>query len=281
MQSFTLIADTTSLTASRQQIVENDITAVSCSAGTAFPTVNVYAGMMCWRTDESKLYELKDTTPTWVLLLDLSGASAVVAKATALATARTIDGQNFDGTSNITVIAPGINAATGKTTPIDADAMGLVDSAASNVLKKVTWANVKATLKAYFDTLYTTAALVISTARTFTSTQTPSNATASVSTTSTVAFDGAVQVKETTFTNAITATFGAPTGITEHAMYVFKLKAGDTSARVYAWNAAYKFPAATPSLTAGTTTSGAFDVITFIGGASNVLIYQGHQADVR
>jgi hypothetical protein len=47
-----------------------------------------------------------------------------------------------------------INGATAKTTPVDADFMGLMDSAASNVLKKVSWANIKATLKAYFDTLY-------------------------------------------------------------------------------------------------------------------------------
>lgn len=76
--------------------------------------------------------------------------------ATALQTARTIDGQSFDGTANITVIAPGTVAATAKTTPVDADVMPLADSAASNVLKKVTWANVKATLKTYFDTLYST-----------------------------------------------------------------------------------------------------------------------------
>ncbi|MBK8009547.1 MAG: hypothetical protein IPK23_14820 [Rhizobiales bacterium] len=30
----------------------------------------------------------------------------------------------------------------------------LIDSAAANVLKKLTWSNVKATLKTYFDTLY-------------------------------------------------------------------------------------------------------------------------------
>lgn len=41
-----------------------------------------------------------------------------------------------------------------KTTPVDADEIGLIDSAASWVLKKLTWANLKATLKAYFDTLY-------------------------------------------------------------------------------------------------------------------------------
>lgn len=46
------------------------------------------------------------------------------------------------------------HAATGKTTPVDADEMPIADSAASNVLKKVTLTNLKAYLKAYFDTLY-------------------------------------------------------------------------------------------------------------------------------
>ena len=44
--------------------------------------------------------------------------------------------------------------ATGKTPPIDADSLALSDSASSNLLKKLTWANLKATLKAYFDPLY-------------------------------------------------------------------------------------------------------------------------------
>lgn len=74
--------------------------------------------------------------------------------ATKLATARTIDGQSFDGSANITVIAPGTHAATSKTTPVDADELAIVDSAASNVLKKLTWANLKATLKTYFDAIY-------------------------------------------------------------------------------------------------------------------------------
>lgn len=74
--------------------------------------------------------------------------------ATALQTARTIDGQSFDGTADITVIAPGTHAAASKATPVDADELPLVDSAASNILKKLTWANLKATLKTYLDTLY-------------------------------------------------------------------------------------------------------------------------------
>ncbi len=51
-------------------------------------------------------------------------------------------------------VASSINGVGGKATPIDADEIGLVDSAAANVLKKLTWANVKATLKTYLDTLY-------------------------------------------------------------------------------------------------------------------------------
>lgn len=119
------------------------------------------------------------------------------------------------------------------------------------------------------------------TATTFTATQTPDNGTASVSTTSTYTFDGADQIREITLTNAITVTFGAPSGITPYAMYVFMLKAGDTSARTFAWNAAYKFPSASPTVSSGTTTSGAYDILTFIGGASNTLIFVGAQSDVR
>lgn len=47
-----------------------------------------------------------------------------------------------------------VNSATGKTTPIDADLVPISDSADANNLKKLTWANLKATLKSYFDTLY-------------------------------------------------------------------------------------------------------------------------------
>ena len=54
-----------------------------------------------------------------------------------------------------------INASTAKTTPVDADMIGLMDSAASNVLKKLSWANIKATLKTYFDTLYSSRTRVI------------------------------------------------------------------------------------------------------------------------
>ena len=43
---------------------------------------------------------------------------------------------------------------TSKTTPVDADLISLSDSASSFGIKKLSWANLKATLKTYFDTLY-------------------------------------------------------------------------------------------------------------------------------
>jgi len=107
--------------------------------------------------------------------------------------------------------------------------------------------------------------------------------TDTVSTTSSYTYDASTkgQLNLITLTNAITVTFGAPSNIVEGAMYKFILKAGDTNSRSFAWNSAYKFPSAIPKITSGTTTNGAFDVITFIGGASNTLIYDGHSADLR
>jgi len=58
------------------------------------------------------------------------------------------------GDETTTTLGSKINGATEKTTPVDADMVGLMDSAASNILKKLSWANIKATLKTYFDTLY-------------------------------------------------------------------------------------------------------------------------------
>lgn len=58
------------------------------------------------------------------------------------------------GNGLFTNIGSIINNATSKTTPIDGDQLALMDSGSSNVLKKISWANIKATLKAYLDTLY-------------------------------------------------------------------------------------------------------------------------------
>lgn len=47
-----------------------------------------------------------------------------------------------------------INGAAEKTTPVNADKIPLADSAASNILKWLSFTNLKAFLKTYFDTLY-------------------------------------------------------------------------------------------------------------------------------
>lgn len=52
-----------------------------------------------------------------------------------------------------------INSLTGKTTPVDADSISIVDSADSNKQKKVSLTNFKAFLKTYFDTLYSSSSL--------------------------------------------------------------------------------------------------------------------------
>jgi len=73
--------------------------------------------------------------------------------ATALQTARTIDGVSFDGTANILVIAPATHAAPNKATPVAADEFPVWDSV-TGLLNNVTWANLQATEKTYFDTIY-------------------------------------------------------------------------------------------------------------------------------
>lgn len=102
--------------------------------------------------------------------------------------------------------------------------------------------------------------------------------TDTVSATGTYTYDGNTkgQINLITMTNAITVTFGAPTNIVEGQPYTFLLKAGDTAARVYAWNAAYEN--APP--TAGTLVNGKKDIIHFIGGPSNTLIYSGSTVGV-
>ncbi len=61
---------------------------------------------------------------------------------------------NFANLNTDKLEASSLHSATGKTTPVDADELPIVDSASSFSLKKLTWANLKATIKTYTDTLY-------------------------------------------------------------------------------------------------------------------------------
>lgn len=74
-----------------------------------------------------------------------------VALAAALAAQAAAEAAAASASTNLPTVT---HAAAGKNPPVDADEIPLVDSAAAYVLKKLTWVNLKATLKTYFDTLY-------------------------------------------------------------------------------------------------------------------------------
>lgn len=84
---------------------------------------------------------------------DAAAQRATLGLGTLATQSNTLSGTNT-GDETTTTIGTLINGATSKTTPVDADYVGLMDSEASNILKKLSWANIKATLKTYFDTLY-------------------------------------------------------------------------------------------------------------------------------
>lgn len=101
--------------------------------------VTPYA-FMWWADSANDLLRIRNATNTaWIVVGTLSAAGFGI------------------GAGDVNV-ASSIHGAPEKTTPVDADTMPLIDSAASNVLKKISWSNVKAVLKAYFDTIYAIAA---------------------------------------------------------------------------------------------------------------------------
>ncbi|MET2951216.1 tail fiber domain-containing protein [Vibrio owensii] len=71
MQDFTSVAPSETLTDSREPLLNNDRTAISCSSGTVFPEGYKEVGMLCYRTDEQKLYQLKATPNTWTVIANL------------------------------------------------------------------------------------------------------------------------------------------------------------------------------------------------------------------
>ncbi|MDL2284413.1 hypothetical protein LJC19_04645 [Oxalobacter sp. OttesenSCG-928-P03] len=86
MQGYKDIPETRNVGESRADILNNILTVMSNSSGTAFPTTNLQVGMNCWRTDQRKMYVLDAITPIvkWELAFDASSnqADAVVSKGT-------------------------------------------------------------------------------------------------------------------------------------------------------------------------------------------------------
>lgn len=100
---------------------------------------------------EIEILDLDNSTPWTVIQQDVTVNQDVIpnspASQTPLPTYITSDtvGGAIDST---------LSGADSKTTPVNADTIPLSDSAASWVTKQVSWANIKAALKSYFDPIY-------------------------------------------------------------------------------------------------------------------------------
>lgn len=143
-----------------------------------------------------------------------------------------------------TSVASIIHAASGKTTPVDADELGLIDSAASNVLKKLTWANLKSTIKAAASGFWAG-----SNDATFLTPKTVADAAARVSLTSgsTINTDCSAG-RNFKVTLGHNATFAKPTNMRDGAMYTWQINQPSSGGPYTgAFNAAFEFPS-TPTL---------------------------------
>ncbi len=136
------LIDTPGQTSSNWAVTENNIGYVAENASNKTDT-------MAGNTASSVKYLSTKGVYDWVISLGYittAALSGYLTSATAALTYQAIlTAANFGSF---------INGLTAKTTPVDADGIALMDSAASNTAKFLSWANLKATLKTYFDTLY-------------------------------------------------------------------------------------------------------------------------------
>jgi hypothetical protein len=113
------------------------------NAGTAWTCNSTAETLVTLDSDPVTFAQIPGVTALTILSTAITDSSAIgrsVLTAADQAALQAIVG----GLADATNIAAVIHAASGKTTPVDADTLPLIDSEASNALKKITWANVKA-----------------------------------------------------------------------------------------------------------------------------------------
>lgn len=167
-------------------------------------------------------------------------------------------------------IASSIVGVDAKDTPVDADTFGLIDSADGNSLKELSWANLKATLKTYFDTLYQAIGTYLSNIVEDTTPELggeldcgshsigfTEQAITSSSNEATIDWKASNKAKLTLSENVTTFNFTAPSNPCNLVLRVIQ----DATPRTISWPASVKWAAGiAPTLT---TTAGRIDLITF------------------
>lgn len=157
-------ADGTNTTqAASTAFVQNAITALKDGVSTTYDTLAKIATALGDKLDASAALFFKtisisgqsdvvaDSAADTLTLVAGTNVSITTDPATDTITFSAIPSAGGETTASIGAL---ISGAAEKTTPVDADMFALMDSAASNVMKKLSWANLKAALKTYFDTLY-------------------------------------------------------------------------------------------------------------------------------
>ncbi len=154
--------------------ITSGATSVSVSTVTGWPSTYPFTVALDWNTAQEELVDVTNVIGLTLTITRQVDSTVAVEHNTGavvrhVLTARDIREaqQHMANTTGVhgitgalmgvTDLAPTIDAATSKATPVDADEMALVDSAASNVIKKLTWANVVATIRATFFGYATTA----------------------------------------------------------------------------------------------------------------------------
>ena len=108
MEQFTLLKGDTTLKASREQINNALSTVRSLSSGIAVPTPDLVEGMLCYRTDHGRLYQLVDAeNVVWTdrIAMSITG------------TASTADAVSCEGQSNTVQSNPTCMQISGRKLP--------------------------------------------------------------------------------------------------------------------------------------------------------------------